>query len=105
MRTTAFVIVAPVPPLVFPLPITTVPLKGEVPSTNADSFEVRTQAPVIVALVSFVYPTPILTVPVHVEAFLIATVPVKVEAPSTVVATYTLRTPASVMMAIDPLAV
>ena len=98
-------IVAPVPPLVYPPPITTVPLKVEFTSTIADPFALSTQASVIVALVSFVYPTPILTVPVHVEAFLIATVPVKVEAPSTVVATYTLRTPASVMMALDPLAV
>ena len=85
-------IVAPVPPLVYPPPITTVPLKVEVPSTIADPFAVRTQASVIVALVSFVYPTPILTVPVHVEALLIVTVPVKVEAPSTVVAPFTLST-------------
>ena len=53
-------IVAPIPPLVYPPPITTVPLKVEVPSTNADPFAVRTQASVIVALVSFVYPPPII---------------------------------------------
>ena len=85
-------IVAPVPPLVYPPPIITVPLKVEVPSTIADPFTLRTQASVLVALVqSFTYPPPILTVPVNVEALPIVTVPVTVEALSTVVALFALR--------------